>query len=239
MSRKILLIEQDPCLASLLSYPLSREGYFVNHTDGMESGLSEAKSRLYDLIVFDMENAESEFSSLLHQLRRCYLIETPILILSSNGDESLIARMLRMGAEDYLVKPFQVEHFLARVHAIVRRRPGSISDEEPSHAEQTEPAIEIGTMLIDPEKYEVSCGGIDVSVTAKEFWLLLRLAEKCGAVISKNDLALQLGPIVNPKSCRKVDVYMSNLRKKIEPYAAVRIETVRGRGYKLVAAGRR
>lgn len=233
MSRLILLIEQDLCIASLLTYPLSQEGYFVNCVDGMKTGLSEAKNRLYDLIVLDMEDTASEFVGFLHQLRRLQRIDTPILILSGNGDESLIARCLRMGAEDYMVKPFQTDHFLARVHAIVRRRPGLISEDE-SLTERTYTAIEVGTLLIYPAKYEVSCSGTHVPVTAKEFELLLRLAERSGAVISKNDLALQLGPTVNPKSCRKVDVYMSNLRKKIEPFASVRIENVRGRGYKLV-----
>ncbi|KIL40710.1 hypothetical protein SD70_11525 [Gordoniibacillus kamchatkensis] len=235
MPYRILVIEHDPSIASLLSYPLAQEGYSVTCVNRGSSGLSELKKRLYDMAVCDIDHAADEFSIFMHSLQQC-LIDVPILVLSSNPNEADIAACLRSGAEDYIVKPFGVEHFLARIYAILRRGRKCCMEEEPFPALAEETAIEVGNLHIFPEKYEVSVSGTKLTLPSKEFELLLRLAEHKGAVVSKNDLAHLLGPAVNPKSCRKVDVYVSSIRKKFRPFDGIRIEAVRGRGYKLVGS---
>lgn len=230
MKPHILLIEKDPCIASLLSYPLQREGYEIHCSEQKQSGLIEAKRKIYDLIVYDLENPETEGMEFYQKLRQHH-IQAPVVLLSTNASEEFISGCLRMGAEDCIIKPFGVELFLARIYAVLRRFKDMQHLPVP---EQEVSPINLGSLTLFPDKYEATCDGRSLQLSAKEFELLLYLAERKGAVVSRNELATEFWDTTNPKNCRKVDVYMSSIRKKFETLSEVSIQAVRGRGYKIV-----
>lgn len=232
MTTQIMLIEKDPSIASLLSYPLRREGYEITCLDRKQSGIMEAKRRIYDLIIYDMEEPEAEEMEFLQKLRQHHIM-TPVLLLSANANDRFISSCLRMGAEDYIVKPFGVELFLARVYAVLRRCKIMEHIQAVPQSGEVRP-ISVGNLILYPDKYEASCNGQSLRLSTKEFELLVYLAERMGAVVSRNELASEFWETTNPKNCRKVDVYISSIRKKFEPLSAVSIQSVRGRGYKIV-----
>lgn len=229
MVPRILLVDHDPCIASLLSYPLNREGYETKVAGGMQAGYEEAKRSLYHLIIYDAAQGEKEDMELLYKLRK-HRIDIPVMILSPAAEESYMAHCLREGAEDYIIKPFSVELLLARIYAVLRRC-YQYSHYRP--IQQSE-SLRLRDLHIFPDRYQVSCNGCMIPLSTKEFDLLLALSRRKGDVIPRSELAFECWQDSGTKACRKTDFYISSLRKKIAPFSAVTIFTVRGRGYKIM-----
>ncbi|QYR23138.1 response regulator transcription factor [Paenibacillus sp. sptzw28] len=230
MSQKILVIEDEPTLARLLSYNLTQEGYDTTVIDHGAEGLQTALQRSFELIILDIMLPGMNGFEILSRLRQSGN-STPVIVLTARNAEEEVVQGLKRGADDYITKPFGVAELLARVSAVLRRT----SQEEGKQTESTEKVITAGELSIYPEKYEVVLCGETVPLRPKEFEVLLYLVQRPGMVITRDDLMNVVWGFDYIGGQRTVDVHVSSLRKKLElGQQSVQIESIRGVGYKFV-----
>ncbi|UVI28579.1 response regulator transcription factor [Paenibacillus spongiae] len=230
MSQRVLVIEDEPTLARLLSYNLTQEGYDTTVIDHGSEGLQVALQRTFDLIILDIMLPGMNGFEILSRLRQSGN-RTPVVVLTARNAEEEVVQGLRRGADDYITKPFGVAELLARVSAVLRRT----NNEEGKVPETTEKVITAGDLSIYPEKYEVILNGETVPLRPKEFEVLLYLVQRPGMVITRDDLMNVVWGFDYIGGQRTVDVHVSSLRKKLElGQQSVQIESIRGVGYKLV-----
>lgn len=232
MAEQILIIEDEPTLARLLSYNLSQEGYDTVLIDHGGEGLQQAASHAYDLIILDIMLPGMNGFEVLEKLRQKG-VKTPVIILTARNAEDEIVKGLKLGADDYMTKPFGVGELLARVSAVLRRASGagSMADDNA----QDEQRIELGDLTIFPEKYEVWLSGESIALRPKEFEVLLYLVQRPGVVVTRDDLMNIVWGFDYVGGQRTVDVHVSSLRKKLElGQNTVSIESIRGVGYKVI-----
>lgn len=229
----ILIIEDEPTLSRLLSYNLSQAGYTTKSAEHGGEGLELALEGTYDLIVLDLMLPGMNGFEILTKLRSKG-IKTPIIILTARNGEEEIVQGLKLGADDYITKPFGVAELLARVTAVLRRtKSGHIEMDE--ERDQHDRAIQLGDLSVYPDKYEVVLDDRQITLRPKEFEVLLYLAERPGVVVTRDDLMNAVWGFDYFGGQRTVDVHVSSLRKKLElDQESVRIDSVRGVGYKLI-----
>ncbi|WP_438446165.1 response regulator transcription factor [Gorillibacterium sp. sgz5001074] len=233
MAQNILVIEDEPTLARLLSYNLSQEGYDTKVVDHGGEGLQEALQQSYDLIILDIMLPGMNGFEVLTKLRQKGS-KTPVIILTARNAEEEVVQGLKCGADDYITKPFGVAELLARVAAVLRR---SSSEDEGSSdkSASSEKVIKVGDLRIYPEKYEVQLNGELIPLRPKEFEVLLYLVQRPGVVVTRDDLMNIVWGFDYIGGQRTVDVHVSSLRKKLEMnQQSVQIDSIRGVGYKLV-----
>ena len=238
MAHKILVIEDEPTLARLLSYNLNQEGYDTKVIDHGGEGLLEALRQPYDLLILDIMLPGMNGFEVLTKLRSKGN-NTPVIILTARNAEEEVVQGLKHGADDYITKPFGVAELLARVSAVLRR---TQSDEPVATSQKSaDKVIVAGDLHIYPEKYEVTLQGQPISLRPKEFEVLLHLVQRPGVVVTRDDLMNVVWGFDYFGGQRTVDVHVSSLRKKLEMnQESVQIESIRGVGYKLVVnAGRK
>ncbi|WP_135555260.1 response regulator transcription factor [Paenibacillus cymbidii] len=233
MPHKILVIEDEPTLARLLSYNLSQEGYGITIVDHGGEGLQTALQQAHDLIILDIMLPGLNGFEILARLRQKG-VRTPVIILTARNAEEEVVQGLKYGADDYITKPFGVAELLARVSAVLRR---TQADAPFAEQEQTgEKVITAGELRIYPEKYEVLLHGESIPLRPKEFEVLLYLVQRPGVVVTRDDLMNVVWGFDYIGGQRTVDVHVSSLRKKLEMnQESVQIDSIRGVGYKLVA----
>ena len=230
MSNKILVIEDEPTLSRLLSYNLNQEGYDTTVVENGAEGLQIALQGNFDLIILDIMLPGLNGFEILNRLHQNG-IRTPIIILTARNAEEEVVQGLKHGADDYITKPFGVAELLARVSAVLRRT----RNEDIKPILTDEKVIVAGELYIYPDKYEVLVKDNPISLRPKEFEVLLYLVQRPGVVISRDDLMNVVWGFDYIGGQRTVDVHVSSLRKKLElEQNAVRIESIRGVGYKLV-----
>lgn len=234
MSHKILVIEDEPTLARLLSYNLTQEGYDTKVIEHGSDGLQAALHQPFDLIILDIMLPGMNGFEILSKLRQKG-IKTPVIILTARNAEEEIVQGLKYGADDYITKPFGVAELLARVSAVLRR---TLSDDAFTDKAGTgEKVITAGELKIYPEKYEVILHGESIPLRPKEFEVLLHLVQRPGVVVTRDDLMNIVWGFDYIGGQRTVDVHVSSLRKKLEMnQQSVQIDSIRGVGYKLVNA---
>lgn len=234
MPHKILVIEDEPTLARLLSYNLSQEGYEIKVVDHGSDGLQAALAQSFDLIVLDIMLPGMNGFEILSRLRQKGN-KTPVIILTARNAEEEVVQGLKYGADDYITKPFGVAELLARVSAVLRRTStDDVPFEKPGIADKV---INAGDLLIYPEKYEVVLNGESIPLRPKEFEVLLYLVQRPGIVVTRDDLMNIVWGFDYIGGQRTVDVHVSSLRKKLEMnQQSVQIESIRGVGYKLVTS---
>lgn len=224
----ILLIEDDQRLAEGLRLALVREGHSVEVAHRGEDGLALAIRTRPDLVVVDLALPDTDGLSVCQRLReRTYV---PIMIMTGAAtDEHDKVVGLRFGADDYLVKPFGLAEFCARVEALLRR--SSI------YAAGRDRELRAGDLLIDREAYTVRRAGRDIDLTPKEFELLVALAEYPNRVRDRDYLLERIWGYTPEVRTRTLDMHIRRLREKLEtdPAEPRLIQTVVGVGYKLVA----
>ncbi|MEW9698331.1 response regulator transcription factor [Paenibacillus sp. SI8] len=233
MAQKILVIEDEPTLARLLSYNLSQEGYDTKVVDHGGDGLQEALQQSYELIILDIMLPGLNGFEILAKLRQKGN-RTPVIILTARNAEDEVVQGLKHGADDYITKPFGVAELLARVSAVLRRTQNedAMSDRQKTN----EKVIQAGELFIYPEKYEVALNGESIPLRPKEFEVLLYLVQRPGVVVTRDDLMNIVWGFDYIGGQRTVDVHVSSLRKKLEMnQQSVQIDSIRGVGYKLVA----
>lgn len=225
---EILVIEDDRHILALLRACLGREGYsVVTEEDGL-SGLSRALEGRFDLIILDLMLPGKDGLDICRELLSAGN-DTPILILTARGEEVDRVLGLKLGADDYVVKPFSVRELAARVEAILRRMNRVRAVERPSLAAPG--------MAINPESRRVTVRGRRLSLTPKEFDLLYQLAGRPGRVYTRGELMELVWGYDYVGSSRTVDEHIKNLRQKIRDTGAAEqyICTVWGVGYKFEA----
>ncbi|MGG1877213.1 response regulator transcription factor [Paenibacillus cisolokensis] len=232
MTQRLLVIEDEPTLSRLLSYNLTQEGFDVVVEEHGTVGFERASQESFDLILLDVMLPGMNGFQILEKLRSKG-ITTPIIILTAKNAEEEVVQGLKMGADDYITKPFGVSELLARVSAVMRRASGQ--PEEVKIKEDQSNLISLGQLEIFPDKYEVRLGGQSINLRPKEFEVLLYLAKKPGVVLTRDDLMNVVWGFDYIGGQRTVDVHVSSLRKKLElDPESVHIDSIRGVGYKLV-----
>jgi two-component system alkaline phosphatase synthesis response regulator PhoP len=232
MSDKVLIIEDEPTLARLVTYNLSQEGYETEVVGNGAEGLHRAVRGGYSVIFLDLMLPGMNGFEVLEKLRQ-HGVNTPVIILTARNAEEEVVHGLRLGADDYITKPFGVAELLARTSAVLRRS-GS-EEAKPAAPAAGDKVIALGDLQIYPDKYEVFLNGQWISLRPKEFEVLLYLAERPGIVVTRDDLMNVVWGFDYVGGQRTVDVHVSSLRKKLElNQETVQIESIRGVGYKLI-----
>jgi two-component system alkaline phosphatase synthesis response regulator PhoP len=223
---RLLLVEDEPGLVRTLTDRLTAEGYAVESVGNAETALQSIVRGNFDAILLDVMLPGGSGFDVCRTVRQ-QGIQTPILILTARGE--LVDRVvgLKLGADDYLVKPFDMAELLARIEALLRRR-----IRPPSRA-----VLRCGDIVIDLRRAEVSKSGRIVELSVLEFRLLRYLAERPGEAISREELLNQVWGYDAMPSSRTVDVHIAWLRQKLEdnPRHPQYLLTVHGIGYKFSA----
>lgn len=214
---RILIVEDEPDLASALQRALREEGFACDVARDGRSGLHELESWEYDLVVLDLMLPELDGRTLLRRLRARK--RTPVLVLTARDSTGDKVALLDAGADDYLTKPFQLDELLARVRALVRR-----SANEPN------PSIELDDLAIDLVSREVRRKGLKVALSPKEYALLEYLALHRGSLVSRTALYEHLYERDEDTASNVLDVYVAGLRRKLGRDV---VRTRRGEGYVL------
>ena len=225
MRRRLLLIEDDATLRQALGFNLTREGYEVSTAADGVAGLELGRSPRLDLILLDVMLPGMSGVEVLRVLRR-EGVSTPVIILSAKGDEIDRVVGLKVGADDYVAKPFSRPELLARIEAVLRReRRGS------NESEQRE-ELAFGNVRIDVARREVSVDGEPIHLTTKEFDLLAHLAASPGRIFTRDQLLTRIWGYDYVGDGRTVDVHVSWLRGKLRGSDGHNyFRTVRGVGY--------
>jgi DNA-binding response OmpR family regulator len=227
LQQRILVIEDNEDLAFGLRNNLEIEGYSVELAADGKCGLTVARERCPDLIVLDLMLPELDGYRVLRQLREEGL-NMPVVILTARTEEADKVRGFRLGADDYVTKPFGILELLARVEALLRR-----SGVGPSSARAA--PTRFGDVTVDLATRTVRKAGHSVSLTPMEFDLLLALLDRRGAVVSRLDLLKEVWGHTASVLTRTVDTHVAELRRKLEDDAARprHILTSRKAGYRL------
>ncbi|MEU5401922.1 response regulator transcription factor [Streptomyces sp. NPDC005963] len=219
---RLLIVEDEKRLALSLARGLTAEGYAVDVVhDGLE-GLHRASEGAYDLVILDIMLPGMNGYRVCASLRAAG-DEVPILMLTAKDGEYDEAEGLDTGADDYLTKPFSYVVLVARVKALLRRRGRSGGS----------PRLTVGDLRVETAARRVFRGDEEVTLTAKEFAVLEQLAVRAGDVVSKAEILEHVWDFAYDGDPNIIEVYISALRRKL---GAPRIQTVRGAGYRLVAA---
>ncbi|PZL73421.1 DNA-binding response regulator [Enterococcus plantarum] len=230
--KKILVVDDEPSIVTLLTFNLAKDGYEVISAEDGAVGYELALSNQFDFIILDVMLPNMDGLEITKSLRR-EKIDTPILILTAKDDQVDKIIGLEIGADDYLTKPFSPREVLARMKAIFRRlKPTANKTEE--FNETTKAPLVLGEISIDEQNYEVSVRGKKIELTPKEFELLVYFVKRKDRVIDRDTLLDRIWNYDFAGQSRIVDVHVSHLRDKIEidPKRPAYLVTVRGFGYR-------
>jgi two-component system, OmpR family, alkaline phosphatase synthesis response regulator PhoP len=224
MTSRILLVEDEPGVRLTVEDRLKSEGYQVESAADGEEGSKRATSEPFDLVILDVMLPKRSGFDVCRDLRQKG-VKTPVLMLTARSQVADRVVGLKLGADDYLMKPFAMAELLARIEARLRRpetdtpRPGS---------------YRFGEVTVDFRRAEVECSGLPVNLSAKEFQLLRYFVENRGASLSRDELLDKVWGYDATPSTRTVDVHVASLRQKLEqnPSRPELILTVHGRGYR-------
>jgi two-component system alkaline phosphatase synthesis response regulator PhoP len=225
MNSRILLVEDEPGLVLTVSDLLMNEGYDVDTATDGESGLLKATSEAFDLIILDVMMPKRNGLDVCRDLRqRGY--DTAILMLTAKTQVVDRVVGLKLGADDYLSKPFDPSELLARVEALLRR----VKKEGRAQVRN----FEFSDVLVDFESGQVSKGDLPVSLASKEMQLLRYLVDRRGKVVTREELLQNVWEYQSDVSSRTIDVHVAWLRQKLEDNQQnpKHIHTIRGKGYR-------
>ena len=218
---RILVVEDELHLSEALSHILKKNNYTVDVANDGETGLDDALSGIYDVIVLDIMLPKTDGITVLKTLRS-EGFDTPVILLTAKNEIPDKVLGLDSGADDYMVKPFGVMELLSRVKAVLRR----------SGKETASSTLSAGDITLDASRRQVTVAGEAVTLTRKEFDLLETLMRNRGLVLTREKLLDTVWGIDFPGDTRTVDVHMGTLRQKLGAGAAM-LQTVRGVGYRM------
>ncbi len=227
---RVLLVEDEEGLIITLSDRLQSEGFDVSVASNGLDGFQTALENSFDIIILDVMLPKKNGFDVCRDLRKDG-IETPILMLTAKGETIDKVLGLKLGADDYLTKPFEVMELLARIEALLRRSPVSMKNGSPNN-------FQFGEVEIDFKRAEVFKNKAAIELSAMEFKLLQFLIENRGNVHSRDELLDAVWGYDAMPTTRTVDVHIAWLRQKLEenPKHPKFIQTVHGLGYKFVDA---
>lgn len=224
VSMKLLIVDDEPTILETVENKMRKEGFSTFTADSAEEGMRLFRRIKPDLIILDIMLPQRSGYDFCRAIRRDS--QTPIIFVSARSDEADRIKGLELGADDYVVKPFNLSELSARVKAILRRATG----------EPVKEVVEKGNLRIDPRSHEAWLDGKPLIVSPKEFALLYFLVRNTGQVFTRDALLDRVWGRDAFVSARTVDVHIRWLRTRIEPDAnnPVRLITVRGVGYKFI-----
>ena len=217
---RLLLIEDDPMIGRAVRHGLEQAGFVVDWVTDGYSGQTAVANGVYDAVVLDLGLPRLDGLALLKDLRS-RRDGVPVLITSARDTVPDRIEGLNAGADDYLLKPFDLDELIARVQALLRRHAGTVSS-----------VMSAGALSLDPVQRVASLDGAELSLTAKEFALLEALLRRPGAVLSRERLEESIYGWGEEVSSNAVEVHLHNLRRKIGSDV---IRNVRGVGYRIAA----
>jgi two-component system, OmpR family, response regulator len=219
---RVLVAEDDPGLRSVLERGLRRSGYVVDAVADGEGALRYLRSYDYEVAVLDWRMPGASGLDVVREVRRRGS-PVPVLMLTARDTTSDRVQGLDAGADDYLVKPFEFAELLARIRALQRRPPVTL-----------DPLLVVGDLEFDPAERRVRRGQVELSLTGREQAILELLMRRHPAVVERRSIALQVwDDEAEAVGSNTIDVHLARLRSKLTG-STVRIETVRGIGYRLV-----
>lgn len=222
---KLLLVDDEPSILETVEHKLRKEGYTVFSAGTAEEGMRLYRQAKPDLLILDVMLPNRSGFDLCKAIRRDSKV--PIIFLTARAADSERVGGLELGADDYIVKPFNLNELAARVKAVLRRATG----------ENPQQMVESGNLRVDPRTHEATLDGKVLNLSPKEFALLDFLVRHAGQVFSRDTLLDRVWGQDTFVSSRTVDVHIRWLRERIEPEpgSPVRLVTVRGVGYRFVS----
>ena len=226
MGSRVLVVEDDPAIQSLLGFTLKKAGFEATIVASAEEGAAVLREALPDIVLIDWMLPKMSGVAFARQLRRdARSAALPIILVTARGEEGDRVEGLESGADDYLVKPFSPRELVARIQAVLRRRA--------PHAAET--ALTAGPLHLDPATHEVTLAGRRLDMAPTEFRLLRFLMAHPGRVFNRTQLLDKVwGDHVFIEE-RTVDVHVRRLRQALGESGESLVETVRGAGYRLAA----
>ncbi|PRY38218.1 response regulator transcription factor [Umezawaea tangerina] len=215
---RVLLVEDDDGVAAALVEALGANGHEPGRVGRGADALTAHRD--FDLLLLDLGLPDEDGLEVLRKIRR--MADVPIVVLTARGDERTIVRALRLGADDYLVKPVRLAELLARMDAVRRRS---------AHAAPGDRVVRTGDVEIDLDARRVLVGGREVALTTKEFEVLAVLATRPGTAVSRQQLMDEVWGDAYLAVSRTLDVHLTALRAKLDRPGVV--TTIRGFGYRL------
>lgn len=220
---RVLAVDDDPDVCRVVQIGLQEAGMeCISAVDGESAlqRLAESPAGHFDIVLLDLVLPGKDGWQLLEAFREAGR-DVPVIIVSGKERVEEKVRGLRLGADDYVVKPFDVDELVARVQAVIRRR-RSLSP------------IEIGDLTLDLAQRKVTRSGKDVALSPREFDLLMALSRAKGEVLSREDLLREVWDITFDPGTNLLDVHLGRLRKKLDRHGRPAIQNVRGEGYRIV-----
>lgn len=226
MSEKVLIVDDEKNIVSILAFNLKKEGYQVITASNGKEGVEAAFKEDPDLILLDIMMPELNGFEACKKIRE--KLETPIIMLTARAEEVDKVLGLELGADDYVTKPFSVRELVARVKANLRRKPSNIDIEQ-----QNSNLLQYKDIVIDLDKYEVRKRGVPLELTLREYELVKFLASQKSQIFSRENLLEKVWGYEYYGDLRTVDVTIRRLREKLEddPSKPEYIMTKRGVGY--------
>lgn len=214
---RILLLEDNADLADAITSRLKSKDFVVDITSNIQAAESALAMGSFDLALFDLSLPDGSSLALLQKLRRQGKT-IPVIIITARDQISDRITGLEAGADDYLVKPFDLDEMIARIHTIMRRYEGNPN-----------PVIKFGNIQIDQSGHRVFVSNVEVELTAKEWAVVQKLSSQPGHIFSKEQMEATLYNFDSEVGSNTLEVYVSRIRKKL---GKDHIETVRGLGYR-------
>lgn len=227
MGPSILIVDDEKEMRNLLTVCLKPHGYSIEEAQTGFDAIEKVMDKTYDLIILDIMMPTVDGFEVLTNVRDILDKDTPIILLTALGDTERIVQGLQLGADDYIVKPFEPRELLARIQSVMRRSKKAKQLEEESFL--------LHDLLFEEKKLKVSYHGQIIPLTKKEYKLLIRLAKNPGRVYSREQLVqLEWGDLYEGDA-RTVDTHIKNVREKLKAVGFIKqiIETVWGIGYQL------
>ncbi|MGN0620504.1 MAG: response regulator transcription factor [Porcipelethomonas sp.] len=218
---RILIVEDEKDLAMILSETLTMEGYYIDTAFDGESGLDNALSGIYDLIILDIMLPKMNGIQVLSEIRRNN-ISIPVLLLTAKAEIEDKVSGLDNGADDYLTKPFNTKELLARIRALSRRKDKTLIDDN----------IKFADIVLNRSTHEMHKNEQKIKLSKKEYDIIELLILNYGKVISKENLVMKIWGYDTDIEYNSIEVYISFIRKKLNAVnSQIRISTERGLGY--------
>jgi two-component system response regulator QseB len=218
---RLLLVEDDAMIGESIRAGLRQDGHAVDWVTDGRAAETAIRTEPYAMVLLDLGLPRKDGFALLESLRR-HRNRVPVLVITARDGVADRIKGLDLGADDYLVKPFDLDELAARIRAVLRR-----------HAGRGEPMVEFGGFRLDPTTRKVSYNGREVGVSAREFSLLQALLNRPGQALSRSQLEERLYGWGEEIASNCIEVHVHNLRRKLGERA---IRTVRGVGYVIDAA---
>ncbi|MEU2793907.1 response regulator transcription factor [Streptomyces sp. NPDC007100] len=233
---RLLLVEDDDHVAAALSAVLSRHGFDVTHARSGEEALRAVlpgEQSPFGVVLLDLGLPDQDGFEVCGRIRR--ISSSPVIMVTARSDVRSRIHGLNLGADDYVVKPYDTGELLARIHAVSRRNTTAppAPGEPPADEGAPQEALRLGTVTIELPTRQVSVCGTAVPLTRKEFDLLALLAQRPGVVFRREQIISEVWRTSWEGTGRTLEVHIASLRAKLRMPAL--IETVRGVGYRLVA----